>query len=122
MNECNSGAAEQIEDAPQSPAEVVETVTLVPHESEVVAGGVSERHRLVTLGVCFRMWTWSNTTIAIARRRRKRGRGLACCRGCVNRVAVDSSTHRQSCTGGVAVTATCATSPLSQITLKTKMS
>ena len=56
--------AEQIEDAPQSPAEVVEAVTLVPRESEVVAGGMSERHRLVTLGVCFRMRTWTNTTIA----------------------------------------------------------
>ena len=66
-------AAEQIEDAPQSPAEVVEAVTSVPRESEVGAGGVSEQHRLVTLGVCFRMWTWSNTTIGMARLRRKLG-------------------------------------------------
>ena len=33
--------AEQFEDAPQSPAEVVEAVTSVQNESEVVAGGMS---------------------------------------------------------------------------------
>ena len=64
--------AEQFEDAPQSPAEVVEAVSVVPHESEGAAGGMSERHWLVTLGVWFRRWTWTNTTIAIARKRRKR--------------------------------------------------
>ena len=65
--------AEQFEDAPQSPAEAVEAVTSVPRESEVVRAVLSERHRLVTPGVCFRMWTWSNTTIAMSRPRRKLG-------------------------------------------------
>ena len=65
--------AEQTEDLPQSPAEVVDAVTPVPGGSEVVAGGMSERHWLVTLGVCFRRWTWTNTTIAMARTRRKLG-------------------------------------------------
>ena len=50
--------AEQFEDAPQNLEEAVEAVTSVPRESEVGARVVSERHRLVTLGVCFRMWTW----------------------------------------------------------------
>ena len=66
-------AAEQTEDAPPSPAEVVEAVTLVPHESEVVASGMSERHRLVTLGVYVRRWTWSNTSTTMARLRKKFG-------------------------------------------------
>ena len=42
-------AAEQIEDAPQSPAEVVEAVTLVPRE---------RAHE--KLGVYFRAWTRVN--------------------------------------------------------------
>ena len=37
-------------------------------------------------------------------------------------VSVIFSSHRQSSTGSVVVTATCATSPLSQITYKTKAS
>ena len=46
-------SAEQIDHAPPSPEGVVEAVTLVPHESEVVAAGMSEQHRLVLLGVFF---------------------------------------------------------------------
>ena len=66
--------AEQIdEDSPQSPEKTVDAVTLVSPESEVVTDGLSERHRLVMLGVFFRRWTWTNTTIAIARIRRRRG-------------------------------------------------
>ena len=57
-------AADQIEDAPQSPAEVVEAVRTVPRQLEVVAGGVSERHRLVTLGVCFRMFLELDPTLS----------------------------------------------------------
>ena len=36
------------------------------------------------------------------------------------RFSLDSSSHRQSSTGSVVVTATCATTPLSQSTIKTK--
>ena len=35
-------------------------------------GGLSEQHRLVLLGVLFRSWTWTNTTIVISPIRRKR--------------------------------------------------
>ena len=57
--------------------EIVRTV-LKGQKSEVVASGMSERHRLVTLGVYFRRWTWSNTTTTMARLRRKFGwRGRA---------------------------------------------
>ena len=53
---------------PQVLEETVEMVRSLSHhrvqqraadqiEDEVVAGRMSERHRLVTLGVCFRRWT-----------------------------------------------------------------
>ena len=42
-------------------------------KSEVVASGMSERHRLATLGVFFRMWTWTNTSTTMERLRRKFG-------------------------------------------------
>ena len=45
----------------------------VPRESEAVAGGMSDQHWLVMLGVFFRRWTWTNTTIANARIRERRG-------------------------------------------------
>ena len=62
--------AEQTEDAPQYPEETVEMVRSVSHDR---AGGMSEQHQLVLLGVFFRRWAWTNATIAMARLRRKRG-------------------------------------------------
>ena len=72
-------AAEQIEDAAQSPASVVEAVRTVPRQLEVVAGGVSERHRLVTLGVCFRMFLELDPTLSSE----KTSETLSCLRRCL---------------------------------------
>ena len=119
-------AAEQIEDAPQSPAEVVEAVTLVPHESEVVAGGMSEHHRLVLLGVFFqevdvdqhdhrdcthKKEAW--VTVAFW------DEGLSLI-GLVSVLCEQSESFFQATdTGSVVVTATCATSVSNHIQNKT---
>ena len=55
--------------------EIVATVDAGPkgQKSEVVASGMSVRHRLVTLGVYFRRWAGANTSITMTRLRRKFG-------------------------------------------------
>ena len=84
-------AAEQIEDAPQSPAEVVEAVRTVPRQLEVVAGGVSERHQLVTLGVCFRMFLELDPTLSSE----KTSEPLSCLRRCLPPLDIQNKKFRR---------------------------
>ena len=103
-------AAEQIEDAPQSLEETVEAVTLVPREqaqqrTSFTDQGMQLLHSLRNMG----------RERAMRRVEKLRERhDLSNSR--------TFSSHRQSSTGSVVVTATCATSPLSQITYKTETS